>query len=41
VKVLDQNGIGWESVSAGGVAYIASLEAQLDAPVVINLHHGR
>ena len=35
------NGIGWESLIARDIVYIASLEAQLDPSVVVNLRHGR
>jgi subtilisin family serine protease len=40
VKVINQNGAGFESVIARGIVYIASLKAQLDAPVVINMSIG-
>ena len=42
VKVLNQNGSGWSSVVAAGIAYIGDLKAGplVDYPVVINMSLG-
>lgn len=42
VKVLNQNGSGWSSVVARGIAYIGDLKANAlkDSPVVINMSLG-
>lgn len=42
VKVLNQNGSGWSSVVAAGIAYIGDLKAGplKDSPVVVNLSLG-
>lgn len=42
VKVLNQNGLGWSSVIARGITYVADLKAGplADSPVVINMSLG-
>jgi subtilisin family serine protease len=42
VKVLNQNGLGWSSIIAGGIQYVADLKAGplAGSPVVINLSLG-